>query len=284
MFERGVDHWAKRELDLTRRKLQIRDSLAAIEAAAGARLLDEENAESNGIADGALLVDLERAQAELRALAVAIVGCRGRRMEAIRSKRIASATAIRKEATGKEAEAAKIEARALELLAEISSVQGMTYPGAILSTNPQLGQFGIPKSAQLRIEAENLLARASQFEKDVPSGGVVDVENVTSSAELAIAVLTHESEGPTAQQILQWAEDVERTARAKSFEQFGVLPRRCRLVFVGSKINPEESTIIVPAFVKPIPGITMGTPVAGYDVAGATFRAKAEPSSESRFQ
>ena len=283
MFEKGISHWAQKELALTKKIVALGDGLAAVEAAAGARLLDAEEAEIGGDSDAAL-ADLGRAQVELRALRVAVSGCRVRRMNAIRSGRAASATAVRKEATEKETEATKIEARALELLAEISSVQGMNYPGAILSTNPQLGQFGIPKSAQLRIEAENLLARASQLEKDIPQGGVVDVENITSSSELAIAALTHESEGPTAEQILQWAEEVERTARAKNFDPFGDLPRRCRLVFSAGRIDLAESTILVHSFVKPIPGITIGTPVAGWDISGATFRASTVPSSESRFQ
>src|SRR5271157_392093 len=101
MLERGIDHWATRELALTKRQIEIQNSLANIEAEAGAALLDAPENESDGASHAPSFDKLERARSEVRALAAAISTCRVRRLEAIKTKRAAEVGARRKGAADK---------------------------------------------------------------------------------------------------------------------------------------------------------------------------------------
>jgi uncharacterized coiled-coil protein SlyX len=118
--------------------LQAQDSLAAVEATAAARLLDAEETEVSGDSDAALV---GRAQAELRALGVAVTGCGARRMDAIRAKRAAEVAALRKLISSKEDELAKLDAETDALLNKLSDLQRKKYTPGILMPNPAQGFF-----------------------------------------------------------------------------------------------------------------------------------------------
>ena len=282
MIERGLGHWVKRELDLTRRKLQVQDSLAAIEATAGARLLDAEETEVSGDSDTAL-VDLGRAQAELRALGVAITGCGARRMDAIRAKRAGEVAALRKLISSKESELAKLDAETDALLNKLSELQRTKYTPGILMPNPAQGFFETPYGGKLRTEIADLEGRAAQMEScEIPSNGMVDLNSEVGIEVDAIlsAALSHSSDSPSAQLVLQWFDGCKRMARSRHTPIEGHVINRCYLKWRAGVINEAESYLFCRALATPVKGPTFGE-VSGYNTAAGTFHSA--PHSDDSF-
>lgn len=282
LFGRGVDHWVTRERDLTRRKLEIQDSLAAVEAAAGARLLDAEETEAGGDSDAAL-ADLGRAQAELRAIIVALSGCRSRRMEALRAKRAGEVAALRKQISAKEGELAKLDAETDALLNKLSELQRMKYTPGILMPNPAQGFFETPYAGKLRMEITDLEGRATQMESSgVPSSGTVDLNSEAGIDVDAIltAALSHSSEGPSAEQVLEWSDGCKRMARNRHTPIEGHVINRCYVKWRAGVINEAESYLFCRALATPVKGPTFGE-VSGYNTAAGTFHSA--PHSDDSF-
>lgn len=142
MFEKNLDYWAKKELNLTRKKLQIRDSLADMETAAGVALLGDGEESGDITPNGDSLANLERAHAELRALTVAIAGCRNRRLAAIEAKRAVTVSALREEVADKESELSALDSKTRGLLEEISELQGIQYPPRHSQPKPSVWPVG----------------------------------------------------------------------------------------------------------------------------------------------
>jgi hypothetical protein len=152
MFEqKGVGALAQKEMALTKKMLALQDGLASIEAAAEARLLDADEAGAGGDSDAAL-VEVGRAQSELRAIRVAIKGARSRRADAIRAGRAGEVAALRKQISAKEDELAKLDAETQKCIDRLSELQRMKYTPGVLMTNPAQGFFETPYGGKLRME------------------------------------------------------------------------------------------------------------------------------------
>lgn len=277
MFEkRDLGYWARREISLTRKKATLESSLASVEGAAAAALLEADE-DSETIGESPSLAGLERVTAEIRSLGAAVAGCRVHRMNAIRAERAAEVKAIRDQANGKQAELESIDAETAGLLEKLSALQEMKYGPSILSTNPAAGQFDIPKSARLRAEVGNLETRAAGIENsDVPGSGVVDLDTPADMDAVVLAALSHRSESPTAAEILAWHAACARRAEGRHTPISGHIVNRVRLVWKGGAINEQESYIFCKELATPIQGATFGG-VAGFNVKAGTFHSISHP-------
>jgi hypothetical protein len=273
MFEKNAEaeigKYAIREIELTHLKEEIASSIKAAEMAAGVALLDAAEGDADPGIDGVL-----RARAKSTALGGALIACRARRLDAVRAKRGVAAADFLKQAADLQAEAEKIEAKSLKLLASLSELQSIQYTPVLLSRQPMASVPSIrladpscyqtPKSEKLRGNAGALETKAARLQEPLRRDGTVDLESITSTDELALAVLRTEAEVPTAQAILDWAAACERSSRRGVF---GDHPRRCRLVWKDGVIDAGESYIFVPALAPRQVG------AGGFDVAAATFKA-----------
>jgi hypothetical protein len=272
MLERGVKHWVKRELDLTRRKLQVQDSLATVEAAAGARLLDAEETEDGGGSDAAL-GDLGRAQAELRAIGVAIAGCRWRRLDAIRAKRAGEVAYLRKQISAKETELAKLDSETQQCIDKLNELQHTKLTVGIVMPNPEQGFCEIPYGGKLRTEIADLEGRAAQMEScEIPPNGMVDLNSEVGIEVDAVlsAALSHSSDGPSAQLVLDWFDGCKRMARSRHTPIEGHAINRCYLKWRAGVIIEAESYLFCRALATPVKGPTFGE-VSGYNTAAGSF-------------
>jgi len=243
MFEKGIDHWAQKELGLTRRKLELQNSLEAVEAEAGAALLDAEEADNGagGSNYAGSLDRLNRARAEVHALAAAIAMCRVRRVGAIKAARAAEAVALRKEASDKSREMSSIEAKTSKLLEQVADLEGCEYRPA-----------GAPRSSILRDEVARLQRAAQDIEQaGIPDTGVVDVgdvDGVPGGAEVALAVAMFPAVGPSVERVLDWFSGCEASAVATTHSGFGDLPRRVRIVWTAEEgIDVKQSYVFCAA-------------------------------------
>ena len=258
---------AEREIELVREKQVKTRELSEAEHGAGLAYL--ENKTTN-------LDQIIKLQAVLNMTKNALQACRAQRLAAIESKFRTDAQETRRRAAKKQSELADLEAKTNRLLADLSSLEGMTFTQAILACQPAsdpLQPRPVPKSALLRTEISELSWRAVELEsKKIPNSGTVDVEAATSLDELLFAVLTHESEGPTGQEVLGWTDACQASAlkRGGVNAQFGDLARRYRLCWTDGKIDLAASYVFVAAL-KPDRVSALHGPES--TVAAATFRA-----------
>jgi len=101
----------------------------------------------------------------------------------------------------------------------------------------------------------------------VPRNGGAQLDDVTSAIPLVEMVLRHESDGPSAQEVLAWA------AACDPDDRFGNSPRSFRVSWRDGVINYSESYCQVAAL-APSAGISIYTlKNLGPDMAQASFRA-----------
>jgi len=261
MFEKkGVRHWAEQELSLTKRKLALEPRVAEAETAAGLALLAADG-EGPYQADPDSLAHAERMQAELRTLNIGLTACRRARLDAIARQRAESVAGLRRQAALKEGEAGEIESRVQGLLAEISQLEGVHYAAGILNANPASGQWGIPKSAQLRGEVVNLTTRAAALERQaIPRSGCADTEEQGDRGDpdqFILSALQIESDGPTARDFIMWRADVRR--QVPDLDEHAIT--RERVVWRDGVIDRQQSYIAVNSLISTRQGPMMGTTV-----------------------
>lgn len=204
-----------------------------------------------------------RLRAELGVIESALKACRVQRLNAIASKFKVEAQQIRRQAGDKRAELAELEAKTSSLLEQLSALQGAPFTAA-----------GTSKSETLQNEIAGLERRARELEsKTIPSAGVVDLQEITSSEQFTIAVLCFEAEGPTAEEIEGWMNACQAVAlHRRGGAEFADRPRRCRLIWSDRKIDLSQSYVFVPSL-SPIKGTgDPGQP--SYDIEVGTFRAE----------
>jgi hypothetical protein len=227
----GVELWACKEIELTRKLHEAAERIPVAEEAAGAAILDE--------APGESLDTLTRARAEVVAFEAAIRACRARRVEAVKNARVAKAAEVRQEIAALETESATIIDEVNTLLERMNVIQQSRFaPPAYDATT----LAPLPRTYHLGIELEALRTRLAQLTGEVPQAGVVDFQAGAGAADaLVLAVLKHESDGPNAQAVLDWYEAVLRQAK----RDFGDMARRVRFVWRDGKIDVEQSYVQV---------------------------------------
>jgi hypothetical protein len=107
---------------------------------------------------------------------------------------------------------------------------------------------------------------------EIPSSGGVDL-NDDGGIEvdtILSAVLSHSSEGPSAEQVWQWFDGCKRMARSRHTPIEGHAINRCYLKWRAGVIIEAESYLFCRALATPVKGPTFGE-VSGYNTAAGSF-------------
>ena len=254
----AIEKLAARELLLMQQRHAACVKARAAEVAAGDEYLDNEAQAEPGPSVAAVV----KAQAEISAIDGGLRACRARRLQAVKTKRLAEAAALRKQAGELRDQAASIRLRVAQAITLVNSLE------AVEVTVSPARAGDVPLSQKLEARTDEMERRAAGLEGDVPRSGVVDVEDATNVEPLIAAVLRHESDGPDAGEILAWAEACEFL----SGKLFGDHARRFRLAWRDGAIDLAESYTQVPQLVKTSIG-TFGT--TRFESGSDLFRAAA---------
>jgi hypothetical protein len=144
-------------------------------------------------------------------------------------------------------QAAAIKLRVGQAIALINAIEGIACV-----VSPTMG--GVALSQQLEGRADEMERRVAGLEAEIPRAGVADVFDATTPAPLLEAVLHHESDGPSAAEVLDWVEACE----IRSGRLFGDHSRRYRLTWKNGKIDVGESYIQVAGLSKISEGVFGG--------------------------
>ncbi len=256
----NVEH-AKAEIDKYAAKevksvANHRDAVAGVSAAeltAGDALLDSQDGESAS----AVVEQIVRAKSGVAAIEASIRACRARRLEAIKGKIATDAADWRKRADEARAEQDRIAAKTKKHLDALKQLEGVEFIPA-----------STPRSSTLGARAFGCEDKAVQLESaGVPRNGGAQLDDVTSATPLVEMVLRHESDGPSAQEVLAWA------AACDPDDRFGNLPRSFRVSWRDGVIDYRDSYCQV-AVLAPSAGISIYTMKdLGPDMAQTIFRA-----------
>jgi len=262
--------------DLEKYAVKELELLAGLHEAAG-KVANAERSAGDGILDGestdAAVDAIVRARAQVAALEGAIRSCRVRRLAAIESKIAAEAADLRKRAGEARAEQERIATKAGRHLKALKELEGCEY---VPVTNPYI-PASIPQSSRLASLAASLEDQAARLEAaGIPDSGSVQLDDVTSTADLTAAILKHPSDGPSAADIHLWA------AACDPLDRFGTHPRNYRVSWAGGVMNFADSFVQVPGL-APQGDISIytGRRLAP-DLNRATFRAPASLQPKPR--
>jgi hypothetical protein len=267
---KDVAWFANRELELLDQKRVRSGAVLEAEKLAGDAFLD-----GDGNADS--VNQVVRLRAEIDAIDRAVHSCRARRLDAIREKYRSDAKVLRLKAREKSAELTALESQTAEHLSALSSLEGVQFTEAILWRQPKGFDFGqptgyhAPNSQRLRAEFADLEGKASELEtREVSSTGGLDLESTTSSAEVILTALLHESESPSAETLQAWLDECEGSALRELKTAFGDRPRRVYVRWNAGAIDRDASHIFCVALAPVMSGPTMGN--SGFNIERATFR------------
>jgi hypothetical protein len=257
MFEKStnelaadIEKWAVKELELGHKLREAAEGIPIAEAVAGAAILDGTAGDS--------LAGLLRARAESAAIEAAVRACRGRRLEAVKAKRAADARIARKEAARLCGQIEGIAGKVAEHLRAVAEIERTQFGAPPLATGCDL-----PLTEQLRMQLDALERRIAGLEVEVPRDGTADISDARGADALVEAVLRHESDGPSAQDVLAWAAACEKRGRASRQEpseplvlqplDFGERSRNFHLAWRNGEIDYAESYVQVPSLIRTQP-------------------------------
>ncbi len=248
-----IEKYAAKELKLVADHREAVAGVSAAEMSAGDALLDSQDRESANAA----VEQIVRAKSGVAAIEASIRACRARRLEAIKGKIAADAADWRRRADEAHAEQGRITAKTKKHVDALRQLEGVEFIPASTPNSSTLGTraFGCDDKAVQ-------LAAAG-----VSRNGGAQLDDVTSAVPLVEMVLRHESDGPSAQEVLAWAAACDRDDR------FGNLPRSFRVIWRDGVIDYRESYCQVAAL-APSAGISIYTMKdLGPDMDQAIFRA-----------
>lgn len=243
-----------RELDLVKSKQNKIVQITEAETAAGEALLD-------GAAPGSIQA-IVTLQAELTVIDRAIAACRSMRSAVILG-------GSRRESERLKATAAELQrtldghmARLGKLLQQVADAEGVAYaaaePGA--------------RSQAMSLEIERLTARATEFaERQIPMSGVLDIEDALDDERIVRFALEHPSEGPAAEDILDWLRQCRANAAARN-KPLRDQHARVYITWTGGKIDATESYIFARELASAAIGSGTGLATSGLELASGTFR------------
>lgn len=257
-----LETYAVKEMKLVAALREAINRVSAAELSAGESLLDAPEGES----PEAVVAQIVHARAAVAAIEASIRACRARRREALQRKIAADAEVWRVRADEARAERARLEHRTAKHLDALRQLEGIEFIPA-----------ATPKSSALGMRIAGAEDKAAKLEAtSVPLDGGAQLDDVTSVIPLVDAVLRHESDGPSAQEVLAWAAACDPEAR------FGDLHRSFRLTWRDGVIGYRESYCQVAAL-APSAGTSIYTLKGrGPDMAQAIFRAPANLQPPSR--
>ena len=174
---------AEKELELLRRLGEVRAQAEAAEVAAGIGFLDD--------ADVNHLDESVKLRAQERAINHAATALRVRRRELLQKMVDAEIAQLRERAAALRADAQVIASQAAPLLDQLASIQETDYA-------PQ----SITKSDRILTLVANIERRADELQ--VMTTGNLQIDGSYTDEQIALGVLEHASDGPTARQILDW--------------------------------------------------------------------------------
>jgi len=248
-----IDKYAAKEVKLVADHCEAVARVSAAELTAGDALLDAQDSESASAAVEQIL----RAKSGVAAIEASIRACRVRRLEAIKGKIAADAADWRRRADEAHVEQDRIMTKTKKHFDALKQLEGVEYITA-----------STPKSSTLGARAFGCEDKAVQLETaGVPRSGGAQLDDVTSAIPLVEMALRHESDGPSAQEVLAWAAACDPDGR------FGNLPRSFRVSWRDGVIDYRDSYCQV-AGLAPSAGISIYTMKdLGPDMAQAIFRA-----------
>jgi len=248
-----IDRYAAKEVKLVADYREAVARVSAAELSAGDAFLDAPEGESATAA----VEQMVRAKSGVAVIEASIRACRARRLEAIKGKLAAEAADWRRRADEANAEQGRITAKTKKHFDALKQLEGVEFIPA-----------STPKSSMLSAQAFGCGDKAVQLEAtSVPRNGGAQLDDVTSAIPLVEMVLRHESDGPSAQEVLAWA------ATCDPDDRFRNLPRSYRVTWRDGVINYRESYCQVAAL-APSAGISIYTMRdLGPDMAQAIFRA-----------
>jgi len=248
-----IEKYAAKELRLVADHGEAVAMVSATEMSAGDALLDAADGESTDAA----VDQIVRAKSVVAAIEASVRACRTRRLEAIEGKIAAEAAEWRKRADEARAEQERITGKTKKHLDALKQLEGVEFIPA-----------ATPKSSTLGARAFGCDDKAVRLETaGVPRNGGAQLDDVPSAIPLIEMVLRHESDGPSAQEVLAWAAACDPDGR------FGNLPRSFRVSWRDGVIDYRESYCQVTAL-APSAGISIFTlKDLGPDMAQAIFRA-----------
>lgn len=250
-----IEKYAAKEMKLVADHSEAVAMVSTAELSAGEALLDA----PDGASTHAAVDQIVRAKSSVAAIEASIRACRARRLEAIRGKIAAEAGEWRRRADEARAEHERISGKTKKHLDALKQLEGVEFIPA-----------STPKSSTLGARAFGCDDKAIQLDAaGVPRNGGAQLDDVTSAIPLVEMVLRHESDGPTAQEVLAWA------AACDPHDRFGDLPRSFRVTWTDGVIDCRGSYCQVAAL-APSAGISIFTlKDLGPDMAQAIFRAPA---------
>jgi hypothetical protein len=248
-----IENYAAKELKLVADHRGAIAKVSAAELSAGEGLLDAPDGESAKAA----VEQIVRERSSIAAIEASIRACRARRLGAIRGKIAAEAAEWRQRADEAGAEQERITAKAKKHLDALKQLEGVEFIPA-----------STPKSSTVGAQAFGCDDKAVQMETaGVPRNGGAQLDDVTSAIPLVEMVLRHESDGPSAQEVLAWA------AACDPHDRFGNHSRSFRVSWTDGVIDYRGSYCQVAAL-APSAGISIYTlKDFGPDMAQAIFRA-----------
>lgn len=259
-----LERYAAKEMKLLADLREAIDRVSAAELNAGDSWLDA----PEGQFPEAAVEQIFRARSAVAAIEASIRACRARRRDALQRKLTAEAAVWRVRAEEVRTERARLEQRTTKHLDALRQLEGIEFIPA-----------ATPKSSTLGMRIAGAEEKAARLEAaSVPLDGEAQLDEVTSVMPLVDSVLRHESDGPSAQEVLAWAAACDPEAR------FGDLPRSFRVIWRDGVIDYRESYCQVVAL-APSAGVSIYTLKSlGPDMARAMFRAPAnlQPAARRR--
>ena len=191
---------AQKEVELIGKKQKKVQELTEVEEAQGREFLETGKSKIGRVL---------KLKAELGMIDSALKACRASRGNAIKAKVAAEAAGLRRQIGEKQSELESHEAKRAKHLAALSELEDVVFTPLILGLQPvdpfmpSRGYYA-PRSAKLRAEIDSLQRQAGELSRwQVPDSGSVSIEG-TSIDQLLMAVMTHSSLVPNAEDVMKW--------------------------------------------------------------------------------
>lgn len=209
----SIKDYGAREIDLIQKQAAKQSEIANAEQAAGSAYLSG--------AGGDHVNRVIRLQVEAKAITMAIAALREQRLKAVQHHHDCQIAALRERAATERAEAEKITGQVAPLLEQIVAIEGCSFIAN-----------GTPVSGRRASTARLIESQALELERrGAPINGHVHVDGTFTNDELALAVVSDSSIGPSASEILGWIQTRDPAVREDT------VPRSARISWSNGLID-----------------------------------------------
>jgi hypothetical protein len=215
------DHGA-REVALLGEQSGKQEELAVAEAIAGDAYLSG--------AGGDHVNRVIRLQVESKAITLAIASLREQRLKAVQHHHDCQIAALRERAATERVEAEKITSVTAPLLEQLAAIEGCSFIPS-----------GTPVSGRRTSMARLLESQALELERrGAQANGHVHLDGTFTDHELALAVVSDSSVGPSATEVLNWIGSRDLAARDNT------VPRSVRISWSSGLIDQASYLVALP--------------------------------------